>query len=67
VHLASGPQITGGLVRQIITEELAAIRAATGAAFDAARYDEAVDLFTDVALADDYVEFLTLPAYEHMP
>jgi len=38
-----------------------------GDAFDAAAYTEAVDLFSDVALADHYVEFLTLPAYEHMP
>jgi malate synthase len=67
VHLAEGPQITADLVQGIITTELAAIRAAAGDAFDAARYDEAVGLFTDVALADDYVEFLTLPAYERMP
>jgi malate synthase len=67
VHLAEGPQITKDLVERLITEELAAIRAATGDAFDAAAYTEAVDLFSDVALADHYVEFLTLPAYEHMP
>ena len=67
VHLAEGPQITADLVQHIITEELAAIRAASPDAFDAARYDEAVGLFTNVALADDYVEFLTLPAYERMP
>jgi len=67
VHLAEGPLITVDLVQRMITEELAAIRETAGEAFDATRYDEAVDLFCDVALADDYVEFLTLPAYEHMP
>jgi malate synthase len=28
--------------------------------------DEAKRLFSEVALADEYVEFLTLPAYEHL-
>ena len=41
-------------------------RTARAPAFDAARYDQAVALFTEVALADDYAEFLTLPAYERM-
>jgi malate synthase len=54
-------------VERIIGEELAAIRAAAGGAFDAARYDQAVSLFTEVALADDYADFLTIPAYERMP
>jgi malate synthase len=67
VTLDDGPQVTRDLVERIISEELAAIRGQAGAAFDAARYDQAVTLFTEVALADDYAEFLTLPAYEGMP
>jgi len=55
------------LVEQIIAEELGKISAALGGGFDAARYQQAADLFTEVALADDYAEFLTLPAYERMP
>ena len=35
--------------------------------YDAARYDQAVTLFKEVALNDEFVEFLTLPAYERMP
>jgi malate synthase len=62
-----GPLVTRNLVEQIISEELATIRQEAGAAFDAGRYDQAVSLFTEVALADDYAEFLTLPAYERMP
>jgi malate synthase len=62
-----GPRVTRGLVEQIIGEELGTIRQEAGAAFDAARYDQAVALFTEVGLADDYAEFLTLPAYERMP
>jgi malate synthase len=46
---------------------MAKISAALGRAFDAGRYDQAAALFTEVALADDYAEFLTLPAYERMP
>jgi malate synthase len=67
VALDDGPTVTRDLVERIIGEELAAIRAGAGAAFDAPRYDEAVSLFTEVALADDYADFLTLPAYERMP
>jgi malate synthase len=67
VTLDDGPQVTRDLVERIISEELAAIRGQAGAGFDAARYDQAVTLFTEVALADDYAEFLTLPAYEGMP
>ena len=37
------------------------------AAFDAPRFEQAAALFSAVALADDYAEFLTLPAYEEMP
>src|SRR6266851_2778353 len=67
VTLDDGPKVTRDLAERIIKEELATIRESAGAAFDAPRYDQAVALFTEVALADDYVEFLTLPAYERMP
>ena len=67
VRLAEGAQVTRELVDRVITEELAKIEQAYGDAFDAAKFAEATELFTDVALADDYAEFLTLPAYEHMP
>jgi malate synthase len=67
VTLADGPRVTRDLVEQIITEELGLISEQLGDAFNAARYSEATALFTEVALADDYVEFLTLPAYERMP
>src|SRR5579859_6096671 len=67
IRLADGPQVTRDLAERVIGEELAKIRAAYGDAYDAAKFAEATDLFKDVALADDYAEFLTLPAYEHMP
>ncbi|MDR0343188.1 MAG: malate synthase A [Nocardiopsaceae bacterium] len=67
VALDDGPRVTRDLVERLIQEELATIRETAGAGFDSARYDQAVALFTEVALADDYAEFLTLPAYERMP
>jgi len=67
VSLAEGPVITRELVERMIGEELAAIRTQYGDAFDPARFDQATALFTEVALADDYAEFLTIPAYERMP
>jgi malate synthase len=67
VRLDDGQPVTTDLVQRIIGEELATIRAAAGDGYDAARYDRAVTLFSQVALADDYAEFLTLPAYEEMP
>jgi malate synthase len=67
VTLDDGPQVTRDFVERIIREELATIRGNMGAAFDAPRYDQAVALLTEVGLADDYAEFLTIPAYERMP
>jgi malate synthase len=67
VTLAEGRQVTRDLVERLIGEELGLIREQYGAAFEAAQFDQAVALFTEVALADDYDEFLTIPAYERMP
>jgi malate synthase len=67
IVLAGGPLVTPELVEQLISEELATIAEQSGDAFDAASYDQAVALFKAVALADDYADFLTVPAYEQMP
>ena len=67
VRLDDGPLVTRELAERIIAEESASIREAAGAAFDAPRFEQAAGLFSAVALADDYTEFLTLPAYEAMP
>jgi malate synthase len=67
ITLADGPLVTRDLVERIIGEELAKIRELAGEQFDEAQYEQAVSLFTAVALADDYAEFLTIPAYERMP
>ena len=67
IALAEGQLVTKDLVEQVIGEELALIREQYGDAFDPAQFDQAVALFKEVALADDYAEFLTIPAYERMP
>jgi len=49
----------------VIEEELATIRAAVGEqAYSEGRWHQARSVFEQVALADDFVDFLTLPAYE---
>jgi malate synthase len=67
VALDDGTVVTKNLVERLIDEELTSIRALTGDSFDAAQYGQAVALFTEVALADTYADFLTIPAYERMP
>ena len=67
VRLDDGQPVTRDLAERIIAEESAAIREAAGPAFDAPRFEQAAALFSAVALADDYADFLTLPAYEEMP
>ncbi|HEV2536268.1 MAG TPA: malate synthase A [Streptosporangiaceae bacterium] len=67
VPLDDGRLVTRDLTERLIDEELSKIRAATGEGFDAERYGQAVALFTEVALADNFADFLTIPAYERMP
>jgi malate synthase len=64
VRLDNAAVVDTTLVRRIVEEELAAIRAEIGAdAYEAGRYGDARALFEQVALADDFVDFLTVPAY----
>ena len=63
----SGAQITPSLVRLLITEELEEIRRMVGeATFTAGRYREAAALFEQMALGENFAEFLTIPAYEYL-
>ncbi|WP_433497311.1 malate synthase A [Sphaerimonospora sp. CA-214678] len=61
----TGAVVTRELVERIIEEELAGIAAEPG--YDEGLYAQATALFKEVALDDDFIEFLTLPAYERMP
>jgi malate synthase len=65
VRLDDGNQVTGDLVRRIVEEEYAGLRRSAADDESAvARLKDARTLFERVALADDFVDFLTLPAYE---
>ncbi len=65
VKLDTGDVVTADLVHRIEDEELDKIRSMVGdEAFQYGRYAEARQLFELVALADDYADFLTIPAYE---
>jgi malate synthase len=67
VSTSDGTAITADYVRRIADEELEKVKDTVGdERFAAGRYDEARELFEQVALADDFVEFLTLPAYERL-
>jgi malate synthase len=55
--LADGQTVTRELVERLIDEETP----------DGAGWEDARSLYTEMALSDEYVDFLTLPAYERMP
>lgn len=60
-----GVAITPSYVNKIADEETERLRAELGhEMYEVSRLDEARVLFTDVALADDFPDFLTLPAYD---
>ncbi|MFJ5921691.1 malate synthase A [Kitasatospora sp. NPDC092948] len=60
VELAdTGEKVTAAQVRGLLSEELAALREDTG---PGRRWDEAAALFEQVALGEEFPEFLTLPA-----
>ena len=64
-RLSSGEVVSASMAREAIDAEMATLRGQLGeAAFDEYRFEEARALFERVALAPDFVEFLTLPAYE---
>jgi malate synthase len=68
VPMANGEIVTSSMVQRVIDEELSDRRDELGDdAYLASRYVEARQIFEQVALAEDFVEFLTLPAYELLP
>ena len=65
--LSDGRAITPDLVRSTISEQLSDFRGRLGdEAFNAGRYELAGELFMDMMTSDEFSEFLTLPAYEHI-
>ncbi|MER6499635.1 malate synthase A [Streptomyces sp. NPDC001455] len=67
VVFENGERATAELAREVAAEELAAIRAEIGdEEFIAGQWQQAHDLLLQVALDQDYADFLTLPAYERL-
>jgi malate synthase len=63
--LSDGTVITPELVRDVVRSELTAIREQVGAdTYAAGQFEQAGALFEEVALSDDFPDFLTLPAYD---
>lgn len=63
----TGVPVTRELVEKVVAEELDVLRGGLGEQYDADGFEQARALFVEVALADDFVEFLTVPAYQRMP
>ena len=63
--LEDGRTVTYELFQELLLEELRKIRQYVGEdAYNNGRFSEAVRLFDQLVKPEDYVEFLTLPAYE---
>jgi malate synthase len=66
-RIDGGPSIDGALVERLLEEELARIRGSVGEErYRAGRYGAAAALLRELVLADEFTEFLTLPAYQQV-
>src|SRR5262245_24601997 len=65
--LDDGRKVTIELFRELLPQEVARVRALVGPeGWEAGRYEEAAWFFAQLIVSDEYVEFLTLPAYERL-
>ena len=65
--LDDGRKVTEEMVRPMIAEELAKVKATVAAqGEDTTTYDQAAVIFDKMSLTPEYPEFLTLPLYEAM-
>jgi malate synthase len=63
-RLEDGREVTADLFRKICDDEMAKVREAVGPTnYDAGRFEDATELFTEMSLALEFEEFLTIPAY----
>ena len=67
VRLHDGPTLNQEHVRELEDRELSKIRTSMGdEAFSRGKFREARSLFDEIVLRQDFVEFLTIPAYERI-
>jgi malate synthase len=64
--LDDGRKVTKEMFSQLVPEELAKVHEMLGSAYGAGKYEEAAKMFEELTLADEFVEFLTLPAYDYV-
>jgi len=62
--LEDGTKVTAELVRKLIPEELAKVKAEVGG--ETKTYDRAAEIFEQMSTSEDFAEFLTLPLYEEV-
>ncbi|MFG1397852.1 malate synthase A [Roseixanthobacter pseudopolyaromaticivorans] len=63
--LEDGRTVTGDLFTALLDDEMAKLRETLGPdVYDKGRFPEAIKLFSDMTLAPQFEEFLTLPAYK---
>jgi malate synthase len=66
-RIQGGPVIDDALVERLLEEELTKIKDTVGEErYGVGRYTEAAALLRELVLADEFTEFLTLPAYERV-
>jgi malate synthase len=66
-RLSDGQNISVPVVRQVLAQELSALRNSLGARnYADTKFDEAGELFLSVSTPEEFVDFLTLPAYERL-
>ena len=62
--LDDGREVTPEMFRSALAGEMARVKGEVGAtAFEGGRFPEAIKLFSEMSLANEFEEFLTLPAY----
>ena len=65
--LADGRKVTSDLFESVLGEELEKIRGEIGEQrFSGSKFEEAARLFGEITTNDTFVEFLTLPGYDHL-
>jgi malate synthase len=65
--LEDGRELSNDLYRQLLTEELQAIRHEIGdERFEGGHFELASKLFDEMIVSDNFTEFLTLPAYAYL-
>jgi malate synthase len=65
--LDDGREVTRELFSELVPLELAKVREMLGdKGYARGKYDEGAKMFAQLTLSDDFVEFLTLPAYDYL-